>query len=353
MRKCKDCQEEKSESEFYTNNGTPMKDCKSCYQKKRKGYSKKWRDNNLIRQRQKEGEKRKLISPEERAKKAAYHKAYREKNKNKLHDASKQYREKHRDEINAKLRAYYAENKEIYSSKDKQRRKERGEEMNKREKENRKNNPEKGRLSYQRNKEKILLNRKKWGEKNKDKIKKYKRNAYLKIKLEQPQKYVLRSVRSVISHLGKGKKLRRSLEYIGVSDHFEFVSLLSLKTECPDWYLRKDYHIDHIWQVNWFDKMLSSAPIEEVSEKILHCLNHHSNLRPLLGIINLTRSCYDFSPLSKEDYLKYEPFLDERIKVGLKFYWENSHLFSGGTIEKGSKEESLVVNYIRSLEIES
>lgn len=351
MRKCKDCQQEKEESEFYKCRGRLLWDCKTCFQAKRKGYSNKWYDKNKEKRREIDRKRRERLTDEDKAKKAEYAKKYREKNSDKLKKRSSEYREKNRNKINQQVKELYKKNKDKYSQAQKKYQEEHKEEIKEQKRKDRENNPEKYRLLYQKNKEKSIASRKKWGKENKDKVKELKRKAYLKLKVEQPQKYALRSVRSVISALGKGKKLRRSLEYIGVSDHFEFVSLLSLKTEHSDWYVRDDYHVDHIWQVNWCDNFLLRSSTEAI-EGALHCLNHHSNLRPLLGLENLTRSHYDFSPLNKDDYQKFEPFLDERIKVGLKFYWENPELFSGKSFKRGSEEEKLIIDHVRSQGVE-
>jgi hypothetical protein len=329
MKKCKLCQQEKEESGFYKRKRV----CKRCVELKRK---EKWKN----------------MSEEDKAKKRRQQKEYLEKNKEAVKERKKRYREKNREKLNAQVMDLYRKNKDKYEVKRKEWRENNKNDQKAKKRKDREDNPEKYRQIYQKNRDKKLAHRKKWGEKNKDKIKHYKRESYFRTKLSQPQKYILRSIRSVISRLGKGQKRSKSLEYIGVSDHFEFVSLMSRKTDCLDWYLNREYHIDHIWQVNWCDDLLSSEVLDERIEEILHCLNHHSNLRPLLGLENLTRSHYDFSLLSKDDYPKFEPFLDERIKIGLKFFWENLHLFSGEVIKKGSNEELLIQSHIRSCGVE-
>lgn len=236
-------------------------------------------------------------------------KEYREKNGEKLRENQrKRYREKH-DEIRAYAKKWQKENKD-----------------------------------------KCTAATMRWRHKSPENMKKHTATAMAyqkRVKESNPEKFLIIKMRRHFRRIIKGIKAKKSFAYIGISSVEEFVSILSAKTDNPNW-IRDGYEVDHIWQINWFN---TDYPAETL-EKINHIVHHHSNIRPLESSLNARRSYYDFSSINKEDYLKYEPFLDEKTRIGLKFYWENSKLFSGEIIMKGSEEELLITRHIASSGIE-
>lgn len=326
MRKCKSCQEEKEESEFYLQNGTPRLHCKKCVLNRQKEYC--------------DGKK------EERR---AYNKEYRSRNKEKLKLNAALYFKENKDSIKKKAHEHYISNKGQYKERQKKYKTENEEKIKETRSRNREKYSKKVKENYQKNRAKRIEDRKKWGEKNKSKISEYKKKSYLKLKETNPSKYIMRGLRSTISRVGKGSKLKKSLEYIGVSSCQEFVELMSQKVNDQSWFINSQYHIDHIWQLNWCENFLQDCCKEDL-EKILSVFNHHLNLRPLSERNNLIRSHYDFSPLKQEDFQKFEPYLNESIKFALLKYWENAHLFSGTQINKVSEEERIIVGWLKEFE---
>lgn len=123
------------------------------------------------------------------------------------------------------------------------------------------------------------------------------------------------NLRSSLSRIKTGEKNKKTLTYIGVDSIEQFIFLMSEKTNNKNW-LQDDYHIDHIWQLQWFDDYMKKNP-----EFILSLVNHHSNLRPLEAKYNISRDKYDFSPLKKEDFEKFKPFLDIEISEKIQFFF--------------------------------
>ena len=109
---------------------------------------------------------------------------------------------------------------------------------------------------------------------------------------------------------GKGGK--KTFNVLGVESLEHFISLMSSKTDNTNW-LTDGYHLDHIWQTQWF----SQAAIQD-PETVFALINHHSNLRPLPAQENISRSHADFSPLQKEDFPKFAPYLNQDIKQKLE-----------------------------------
>lgn len=196
------------------------------------------------------------------------------------------------------------------------------------------------------NKDKCTAATLRWRHKSPENMKRHTETvmAYQKkIKETAPEKFLIRKMRRHFRRIIKGIKAKKSFAYIGVSSVEEFVVILSTKTDNPNW-IQDGYEVDHIWQINWINTDFSTEILEEIN----HIVHHHSNIRPLESSLNARRSYYDFSPLNKDDYPKFEPFLDEKTKIGLKFYWENPQLFSGQLITKGSEEELLITTHISS-----
>ncbi len=291
MRVCKFCQEEKNEAEFFhggIKGGKikPRPRCVSCHKKcVNAAARKKWSEN-----------------PEARASK----RKYIEKNKERDRAWQKKYRE---NNINKKKARQYSQ------------------------------------VWRKKNKSKCAAYNMKYRHKSPENMKRHTRAviASQKRSMEKyPEKAVLKRMRHHFKRIIKGVKSSRSFAYIGISSFHEFISRLSSKTENPHW-IRDGYQIDHIWQLNWFDEMIE---IKNWAETISFVVHHHSNLRPLAKPINLIRSFYDFSPLKQEDFQKFEPYLNESVKLALLKYWENLHLFSGAQINKCSEEERVLLKLI-------
>lgn len=166
-----------------------------------------------------------------------------------------------------------------------------------------------------------------------------------KVREEKRGQYLLIKMRRHFRRICDGTKAKKSFSYIGVSSVEEFVSLMSSRTDNPNW-LSDGYEIDHFWQMNWFYEFFNKNP--EMAEDFYALIHHHSNIRPLEKSVNAKRSFYDFSSLKIEDFEKFKPFMDEAIVVGLQYYFDNKENFSGEMILKGSKEESEIVNFIRA-----
>lgn len=179
---------------------------------------------------------------------------------------------------------------------------------------------------------------KEWKLKNKDKINE-KRNRDRKIQRKlYPERFLTEKIATSFQRcVKKAQKSQTALLYTGCESIEQFITTLSQKTENSNW-IKEGYHIDHIWQLNWFDERFF---IEDFHTVAL-VFSNHSNLRPLQKNENLSRSLLDFSPLNKNDFEKYKPFLKEKIVRALLFFWENENLFKKLPIKRGSQEESIL-----------
>lgn len=144
----------------------------------------------------------------------------------------------------------------------------------------------------------------------------YKRN-YERKRREDPLYRVKCRISSHVRRIGVIGKNGRSLKFIGVVNLQDFCDKLAKKCGNPNWFKSSEYHIDHIWQVNWF------VITEENWQEVCYLVNNHSNLRPLKISENLTRKDLDFSPLKKEDFPKYESYLKPEIREKIKDYFNN------------------------------
>lgn len=290
MIKCTDCQEEKEDSSFSFKDGRIMR-CGRCYQCDRKHINKikkKSREKHITKAKKSRNE-------------------YRLRNKDKINRNKKEWRDKNLEKQKEKEKEWARKNA-------------------------------KKRNSYV----------KKWINKspeNKQRRKDIALKYYRKIKEECGELYLLTRMRKIFRRICNGQKSKKSFEYIGVSSIEDFMLKMSQKTDNPNW-LQDGYEIDHIWQINWVSDYCN---LNRVNRETLYGIVHsHRNVRPLKECENRERSQYDFSPLLKEDYPIYEQFLDERIRIGLKFYWENPQLFSGQPLKRGSDEEKMIIDHILS-----
>ena len=184
-------------------------------------------------------------------------------------------------------------------------------------------NPElfrkRSRKSYQRNKEKEKVRTNNWRKKNQEK---YNNFPSVKNKLENEKfqrkfvkKYRVKTqLRNAISRIISGRSGRRTLSIIGLSSLGEFIEKMDSICENSKWH-EDGYHLDHIWQMHWFD-FENHDPSELCS-----VINHWSNLRPYPPESNLTRKRLDFDPLKKEDFDKYKKFLKEDVALMIIEYF--------------------------------
>jgi len=132
-------------------------------------------------------------------------------------------------------------------------------------------------------------------------------NLWVKNKMEiDPSFKLTQRIRRIIRRTLE-RKTSRSIEYIGVSNYEEFIYLITSKCENLNW-LEDKYHLDHIWQVHWFEESLKKDP-----EKVSRIIHNHKNLRAIPPSENFNRSKYDFSILKEEDFQIYSEYLNVDI----------------------------------------
>lgn len=167
---------------------------------------------------------------------------------------------------------------------------------------------------YLRVKTKKIEYAKSYFKKNKSKVLK-RQNDWVKHKKEiNPSFRLTQKIRRIIRRTLE-RKNSRSIEYVGVSNVDEFINLLTNKCENKNW-LNDGYHLDHIWQVHWFEEALKENP--ELISKIIH---NHKNLRPIPKIENFNRPKDDFSCLDINDLPIYEPYLNMNILNKINRYF--------------------------------
>lgn len=143
----------------------------------------------------------------------------------------------------------------------------------------------------------------------------YKRNYERNRRANDPLYRVRCRISGHVRRVGIIGKNGRSLKFVGAESLQDFCNKLSIKCGDSEWFKSRDYHIDHIWQIHWF--LIDDANWEE----ICYLVNNHSNLRPLKISDNLTRKDYDFSPLKKEDFPKYQPYLKLEVSKMIEEYF--------------------------------
>ncbi len=112
-------------------------------------------------------------------------------------------------------------------------------------------------------------------------------------------------------------KTSRSINYFGVTDSSELLKILTDKCDNKNWQ-NDGYHVDHIWQIHWFEESLKTDP-----EKVSKIIHNHKNLRPIPSSENLNRLKLDFSPLLEEDLIIYQDFLNPDILDKIKSSFSN------------------------------
>jgi hypothetical protein len=172
----------------------------------------------------------------------------------------------------------------------------------------------KSRNYYLKNRIKKINYSKEYFKSNKEHVIK-RQNTWVKNKMERDPTFKLtQRIRRIIRRTLE-RKNSRSIDYIGVSNYEEFFKLLTDKCDNKNWSDEK-YHLDHIWQVHWFEDALHKNP-EHVS-RIIH---NHKNLRPISPSENFNRSKSDFTALNKEDFYIYEQYLNSDICKEIKQYF--------------------------------
>lgn len=141
------------------------------------------------------------------------------------------------------------------------------------------------------------------------------RREWSKKHRQTPTWKVRHRLRESFRRFKNGKGGRKTFDILGVESLEHFIVLMSSKTSNPNW-LTDGYHLDHIWQVQWFSDAALRDP-----ETVFALINHHSNLRPLPQEENISRSYSDFSPLVKGDFPKFAPYLNESVRLKLEEYF--------------------------------
>jgi hypothetical protein len=152
-------------------------------------------------------------------------------------------------------------------------------------------------------------------ENNREHFREYKRNYEAERRKSDPTYRAYCKILSCVRRFSIKGKNGRSLQYIGVSSAEEFISILSEKSNNPNW-MQDGYHIDHIWQINWFDIT------DDNWSELCWIVNRHQNLRAVPSYENLTRGHYDFSPLCREDFEFYGPYLKKSIYDQIALYFQ-------------------------------
>jgi hypothetical protein len=149
---------------------------------------------------------------------------------------------------------------------------------------------------------------KNWKLNNRDKYLKRRSLWKKKKRMSDPAWYLMEKIRSAISRLKKNELNKKTLSYIGVDTIEDFIKEMGEKTENKNW-LIENYHIDHIWQLNWFSEALKNP-----SDELLMTINNKANLRPLPAKENCCRPPFDFQPLNINDFERYSPYLNKDIR---------------------------------------
>ena len=134
-----------------------------------------------------------------------------------------------------------------------------------------------------------------------DRYNEYQRKRYAKNPLIKVRSCLAQATRKVFGYRGG----LHTMQIIGVQSCEEFISLMSSKTQNPNW-IKDGYHLDHIWQFNWFvDFLKEHRDNTEIFQKALSVIHCHKNLRPLSPSDNIARLGNDFSPLAASDLPMY------------------------------------------------
>jgi hypothetical protein len=144
---------------------------------------------------------------------------------------------------------------------------------------------------------------------------KWRREWQKKYRANSPTYKIRHRLRESFRRFKNGKGGKKTFDVLGVESLEHFITLMSSKTNNPNW-LTDGYHLDHIWQTQWFSQAAIQNP-----EIVFALINHHSNLRPLPAQENISRSHTDFSPLQKEDFPKFAPYLNPDIRQKLEEFF--------------------------------
>lgn len=172
----------------------------------------------------------------------------------------------------------------------------------------------------QRRKERAPIQRikeREYRKKNREHFREYRRKYEAHRRANDPSYRAYCRLLACVRRFNMIGKNGRSLQYIGVSSADEFIQLMIDKSGNPSW-LEDGWHIDHIWQIGWFEIS------EENWKDICPIVNNHTNLRPLSPSDNLTREHDDFSSLKEVDFEKYLPHLKPKFAEKIRMYFEST-----------------------------
>jgi hypothetical protein len=147
-------------------------------------------------------------------------------------------------------------------------------------------------------------------ERERNRLKKYKYSINNSVKSR---------LRGIVKRIVRGKINTFSL--VGVESVHDFISKMNAKTDNKNW-INENYHIDHIWQLHWFSDFLVFNFSNKLSLlEVAKIINHHSNLRPLTRQENRLRKLDDFTPLKKDDFYLFQPYLNKNISKRIMDYF--------------------------------
>lgn len=281
---CSYCRDAKNKSLFLSGKGYCV-ECRKVKQKriyekadkeKLNAYQRDWRQKNLQWAR----ERNNTWSKKNRKKLLEQEKKYRSKNPEKV----KNYPSQQNEYKNQKRREKVALNPEAAAKKASEQRKERL-----------RKNPEK----------RLLINaRRREIRAEKDKI--YYQN--------NPAAKIGKKIRSIVRRVKMGEKSKPAIYYTGTESTEDFLFKMTEKSSEKEW-VKAGWHIDHIWQIHWFD--LNSDNWEEVC----FVVNNHRNLIPSPPSENLSRGKFCFQKLDESDLAIYEKFLKPEIAKKIRDFF--------------------------------
>ena len=210
------------------------------------------------------------MAEEKKAKRAAYQKEYREKNRVKIAKQRKNHYEENKAKILQEKKEYYKKNKDRIKVTQKEYRDSTREKI-----------AEKNRIYREANKENLKAYYKEYGQKNKEVLRE---KARIRKKKRRKSDSLYRMSCELRSRVRKSFKMKgwkkgsATEQLLGTDWRTAFEHIENLFTEGMSWDNHGDWHIDHI-------KPIASAKTEEE----LKLLCHYTNLQPLWAEDNLKK----------------------------------------------------------------
>jgi len=183
-------------------------------------------------------------------------KKYSENNKNKLKEYKKNYYQLNKEKCNKSSKNWYLDNLDLKKEYDKE--------------------------YVFKNKDRRSETHKKWRSENIEKIREYKKSYYHSVTVNDPDKMIRVSARSLVKRFLKFKK-NTTNEIIGCS--YEYLRQY-LESKFESW-MSWDNHglyngeLNHGWDIDHIIPLSSAKTDEEVIK-----LNHYTNLQPLCSKVN-------------------------------------------------------------------